>query len=238
MQEGQVIGYASRQLKPYEQNYPTHDLQLAAIVFALKIWRHYFYGVKCEVFTDHQSLNHIFTQKELNMRQRRWIELLKDYDLSISYHPGKANKVAYALSRRNIGKVSLSSLSAQPCFREAIKLKQSRDSSITNIKDQIQGGKIQEFQTDENDVLWMKGRLYVPTEAEYIAASTAAKKTVWIFNFVQELGVTSNGVDPAPMYCDNTGAVTQEKEPRSHKRSKYILRKFHIIREIMERGDI
>ncbi|XP_073064068.1 uncharacterized protein [Primulina eburnea] len=111
MQEGQVIAYASRQLKPYEQNYPTHDLELAAVVFGLKIWRHYFYGVKCEVFTDHQSLKYIFTQKELNMRQRRWMELLKDYDLVINYHPGKANKVADALSRRNPGKASLSSLS-------------------------------------------------------------------------------------------------------------------------------
>ncbi|XP_073030654.1 uncharacterized protein [Primulina eburnea] len=110
MQEGQVIAYASRQLKPYEQNYRTHDLELAAVVFALQIWRHYLYGVKCEVFTDLQSLKYIFTQKELNMRQRRWMELLKDYDLSINYHPGKANKVADALSRRNPGKVNLNSL--------------------------------------------------------------------------------------------------------------------------------
>ncbi|XP_073133683.1 uncharacterized protein [Henckelia pumila] len=98
MQEGRVIAYASRQLKPYEQNYPTHDLELAVVVFALNIWRHYLYGAKCEIFTDHQSLKYLFTQKELNMRQRRWIELLKDYDLTISYHPGKANKVADALS--------------------------------------------------------------------------------------------------------------------------------------------
>ncbi|XP_073119989.1 uncharacterized protein [Henckelia pumila] len=105
MQDGRVIAYASRQLKPYEQNYPTHDLELAAVVFALKIWRHYLYGAKCEIFTDHQSLKYLFTQKELNMRQRRWIELLKDYDLTISYHPGKANKVADALSRKNMSKV-------------------------------------------------------------------------------------------------------------------------------------
>ncbi|XP_075494691.1 uncharacterized protein LOC142532257 [Primulina tabacum] len=96
------------------------------------------------------------------MRQRRWIELPKDYDLSINYHLGKANKVADALSRRNIGKVSLSSLSAQPCLREAIKLKQSQDPSITKIKEQIQEGKSQEYQTEENGVLWMKGRLCVP----------------------------------------------------------------------------
>ncbi|XP_074351383.1 uncharacterized protein LOC141690484 [Apium graveolens] len=100
MQHDKVIAYASRQLKPHEQKYPTHDLELAAIVFALKIWRHYLYGEKCEIFTDHKSLKYIFTQKELNMRQRRWLELIKDYDCSINYHPGKANVVADALSRK------------------------------------------------------------------------------------------------------------------------------------------
>ncbi|XP_077230150.1 uncharacterized protein LOC143863354 [Tasmannia lanceolata] len=91
MQNGKVIVYASRQLKPYEENYPSHDLELAVVVFALKIWRHYLYGEPCEIFTDHKSLKYIFTQKELNMRQRRWLELLKDCDLTISYHPSKAN---------------------------------------------------------------------------------------------------------------------------------------------------
>ena len=100
MQNGKVIAYASRQLKPYEVNYPTHDLKLAAIVFALKIWRHYLYGMKCRIYTDHKSLKYIFTQKELNMRQRRWLELIKDYDLDIQYHEGKANVVADALSRK------------------------------------------------------------------------------------------------------------------------------------------
>ncbi|GJU15043.1 putative reverse transcriptase domain-containing protein [Tanacetum coccineum] len=81
-----------------EVNYPTHDLELAAVVFALKIWRHYLYGEACDIFTDHKSLKYIFTQRELNMRQRRWLELLKDYDTNIQYHPGKANVVADALS--------------------------------------------------------------------------------------------------------------------------------------------
>nr|GFC04420.1 putative reverse transcriptase domain-containing protein [Tanacetum cinerariifolium] len=101
MQHGKVIAYASRQLKPYELNYPTHDLELAAVVFALKIWRHYLYGESCDVFTDHKSLKYIFTQRELNMRQRRWLELLKDYDTNIQYHPRKANVVADALSRKS-----------------------------------------------------------------------------------------------------------------------------------------
>ncbi|GJV05050.1 putative reverse transcriptase domain-containing protein [Tanacetum coccineum] len=100
MQREKVISYASRQLKIHEKNYTTHDLELGAVVFALKIWRHYLYGTKCTVFTDHKSLQHILDQKELNMRQRRWLELLSDYDCDIRYHPGKANVVADALSRK------------------------------------------------------------------------------------------------------------------------------------------
>ncbi|KAI3825341.1 hypothetical protein L1987_06823 [Smallanthus sonchifolius] len=101
MQRGKVIAYASRQLKIHEKNYTTHDLELGAVVFMLKIWRHYLYGAKCVVFTDHKSLQHIFNQKELNMRQRRWVKLLNDYDCEIRYHPGKANVVADALSRKD-----------------------------------------------------------------------------------------------------------------------------------------
>nr|GEV83103.1 putative reverse transcriptase domain-containing protein [Tanacetum cinerariifolium] len=95
-----VIAYDSRQLKIHEKNYTTHDLELGSVVFALKIWRHYLYGTKCTVFTNHRSLQHILDQKELNMRQRRWLELLSDYDCDIHYHPGKANVVVDALSRK------------------------------------------------------------------------------------------------------------------------------------------
>src|ERR1044071_3371363 len=101
MQRGKVIAYASRQLKPHECNYPTHDLELGAVVFALKIWRHYLYGTKCTIYSDHKSLKYFFEQKDLNIRQRRWLELIKDYDCEIHYHPGKANVVADALSRKN-----------------------------------------------------------------------------------------------------------------------------------------
>nr|GEV96232.1 putative reverse transcriptase domain-containing protein [Tanacetum cinerariifolium] len=100
MQREKVISYGSRQLKVHEKNYTTHDLELGAVVFALMIWRHYLYGTKCIVFTDHKSLQHILDQKELNMRQRRWLELLSEYDCEIRYHPGKANVVANALSRK------------------------------------------------------------------------------------------------------------------------------------------
>ncbi|GKF69406.1 putative reverse transcriptase domain-containing protein, partial [Tanacetum coccineum] len=100
MQRGRVIAYASRQLKIHEKNYTTHDLELGAVVFALKIWRHYLYGTKSVIYTNHKSLQYIFSQKELNMRQHHWIELFSDYDCEIHYHPGKANVVADALTRK------------------------------------------------------------------------------------------------------------------------------------------
>jgi hypothetical protein len=99
MQDGQVVSYASHQLRKYEENYPTHDLELAAVVYALKIWRHYLIGHRCEIYSDHKSLKYIFMQNDLNLRQLRWLELIKDYDLGINYYPGKANVVADALSR-------------------------------------------------------------------------------------------------------------------------------------------
>ncbi|GKV01835.1 hypothetical protein SLEP1_g14353 [Rubroshorea leprosula] len=168
MQHGKVIAYASRQLKPYEKNYPTHDLELAAVVFALKIWRHYLYGERCEIFTDHKSLKYVFTQKELNMRQRRWLELLKDYDLTISYHPGKANVVADALSRKDHGNlatlvtsnrqilrdlemmqmeirgpsygVQLATLVVRPTLIERIKIVQQSDLFSQKVKQKVESG--------------------------------------------------------------------------------------------------
>jgi len=98
MQHGKVIAYTSMQLKTHEVNYPMHDLELVAVVFALSIWRHYLYGSRTQIFTNHKSLKYLISQKELNMRQRRWIELIKDYECTIEYHPGKANVVADALS--------------------------------------------------------------------------------------------------------------------------------------------
>ena len=100
MQDGKVVACVSMQLKPHEQNYPTHDLELIAVVFALKIWRHHLYGEMCRIYTDHKSLKYLLTKKELNLRQRRWLELFKDYECIIDYHPGKANVVANVLSRK------------------------------------------------------------------------------------------------------------------------------------------
>jgi hypothetical protein len=100
MQDNRVIAYASRALRTHEQNYPTHKLELAAVIHALKIWRHHLMGTNRNIYTDHKSLKYIFTQAGLNMRQRRWLELIKDYNIEVYYHPSKANVVADALSRK------------------------------------------------------------------------------------------------------------------------------------------
>nr|GEW10787.1 RNA-directed DNA polymerase [Tanacetum cinerariifolium] len=188
MQHGKVIAYASRQLKPYEVNYPTHDLELAAVIFALKIWRHYLYGESCDIFTDHKSLKYIFTQRDLNMRQRRWLELLKDYDTNIQYHPGKANVVADALSRksgmvagikveeeiiRDLERLGIellvsgqqgywASLRIEPDLISRIKEAQKEDSEIWTIVENLD--KQVEFRIDDDNVLWQDTRLVVPND--------------------------------------------------------------------------
>jgi hypothetical protein len=101
MQDNCVIAYASRAFRPHEYSYPTHDLELAVVVHALKIWRHYLMGARCNIYTDHKSLKYIFTQANLNMRQRRWLELIKDYGLEVHYHPGKVNVVVDAISHKS-----------------------------------------------------------------------------------------------------------------------------------------
>ena len=171
-------------MKPHEENYPTHDLELAAVVFALKIWRHYLYGVKCEIFTDHQSLRYIFTQKELNLRQRRWLELIKDYDLEILYHPGKANVVADALSRKSSSSLAcfhksllkelekietslvcgerrmyLNELIVQPIMLDRIKEEQAQDEFLQKI---FKSEKNLDFKKHENSSIRFKDRLCVP----------------------------------------------------------------------------
>nr|GFB02700.1 retrotransposon protein, putative, Ty3-gypsy subclass [Tanacetum cinerariifolium] len=161
MQHGKVIAYASRQLKPYELNYHTHDLELAAVVFTLKIWRHYLYGESCDVFTDHKSLKYIFTQRELNMRQRRWLELLKDYDTNIQYHPGKANVVADALSGKS-GMIAGVKVEDE-IIRDLIKEAQKEDIEIWAIVENLD--KQVEFRLDDDNVLWQDTRLVVPNDA-------------------------------------------------------------------------
>ncbi|WRX26676.1 Reverse transcriptase domain - like 10 [Theobroma cacao] len=151
MQDEKVIAYASRQLKKHETNYPTHDLELAVVVFALKIWRHYLYGERCRNFTNHKSLKYLLTQKELNLRQRRWLELIKDYDLVIDYHPGKANVVADALSRK-----SSSSL--------AIRELQKSDDWLKLEVQKLQVGETSEFKLSDNGTLMLRDRICVPKD--------------------------------------------------------------------------
>jgi hypothetical protein len=122
MQHGHVIAYASHQLKVHERNYPTHDLELAAVIFALKIWRHYLLGDQVLIYTDHKSLKYIFTQRKLNIRQRRWLELMADYDVELQYHPGKAHVVPDALSRRPGDCMALQLTQQKELLKEIIEL--------------------------------------------------------------------------------------------------------------------
>ncbi|KAL0536708.1 hypothetical protein IC582_025668 [Cucumis melo] len=170
MQQGRVVAYASRQLKSHEQNYPTHDLELAAVVFALKIWRHYLYGEKIQIFTDHKSLKYFFTQKELNMRQRRWLELVKDYDCEILYHPGKANVVADALSRKVSHSAALITQQA-PLHRDleraeiAVSVGASNDPYLVEKRGLAEAGQAVEFSLSSDGGLLFERRLCVPSDS-------------------------------------------------------------------------
>uniref|UniRef100_A0A2N9IMJ0 RNA-directed DNA polymerase n=1 Tax=Fagus sylvatica TaxID=28930 RepID=A0A2N9IMJ0_FAGSY len=194
MQHGRVVAYASRQLKQYEKNYPTHDLELAAVVFALKIWRHYLYGERCEIYTDHKSLKYLFTQKELNLRQRRWLELVKDYDCTINYHPGKANVVADALSRKSTSTLAhlittqvhilqdlesmdievrmgtsdalLAQLNLRPTLLERIIGAQGKDHKLVKINEAVKKGERSKFSIRSDGTLLYEHRVCVPNDGE------------------------------------------------------------------------
>jgi len=166
MQEGRVIAYASLQLRKHEANYPTHDLELAVVVHALKLWRHYLLGNLCHIYTDHKSLKYIFTQPELNMRQRRWLELIKFYNLEVHYHPGKANVVAGALSRKQhvgplleegfnlLHHVVLHNIVVSCWLESQIIELQKADPGIFHIKRKMQEQDTKHFRVDEKGVLW------------------------------------------------------------------------------------
>ncbi|GJQ92725.1 putative reverse transcriptase domain-containing protein [Tanacetum coccineum] len=165
MQREKVIAYASRQLKPHEENYTTHDLELGAIVFALKIWRHYLYGTKCTVFTDHKSLQHILNRKELNVGQRRWLELLADYDCEIHYHPGKANVVVDALSRKKrIKPLRVRSLvmTIHPKLPSQILQTQTEALKEENIKAKNLRGVDKAFEIPPNGTRCIKNQSWLP----------------------------------------------------------------------------
>jgi hypothetical protein len=192
MQEGRVVAYSSRQLKIHEKNYPTHDLELAVMVHALKTWMHYLYGQKCDIYMDHKSLKYIFTKSELNMRQRRWLELIKDYELEIHYHPGKASVVADAVSRKSqvnmlaahpmsyelekefdrlnlrfLNNTQGVTIELEPTLEQDIRKDQKDDEKINEIQQLIINGKGKDFYEDAEGVVWFKDRLCVPTSNRF-----------------------------------------------------------------------
>jgi hypothetical protein len=181
MQDGHVAAYASRQLRKHEVHYLTHDLELATVVHTIKIWRHYLMGKRCELYRDHKSLKYIFTQPNLNFRQRRWLELIKDYDLGINYLPGKANVVADALSHKShVSQLVMDSMPFELCeefdklnlriisnmkvvemevgssLLQEIHRGQVDDEKIQEIKRNIKKEKSPSFLKDEQGVLWYK----------------------------------------------------------------------------------
>jgi hypothetical protein len=187
MQDGHVVTYVSRQLRKHEEKYPTHDIELAVVVHALKIWRHYIIDKRCEVYSDHKSLKYIFTQPDLNLRQWRWLELIKDYDLGINYHPDKANIVADALCRRshlnilatrellpkfckefeklNLGWVSnteVIEMEVDSTLEQNIWKGQLEDAKIQEIIEQTKEYKAPGFSVDDQGTLWYKKRICVP----------------------------------------------------------------------------
>ena len=180
MQDGKVVAYASKQLKPHEQNYPTHDLELATIVFALKIWRHHLYGEKCRIYIDHKSLKYLLTQKELNLRQRKWLALFKDYDYIIDCQREKANVVADALSRKIVAVMSLqhsewrivsdgailAQLKAQPVLKQMIIDAQKNDEEMQKKLQMVRDGDKTDFSVKEAGSLYFQNRLCVPDDKE------------------------------------------------------------------------
>ena len=179
-QDGKVVAYATRQLKPQEQNYPTHDLELAMVVFALKIWQRYLYGEKCRIFTDHKSLKYLLTQNELNLRQRRWLELFKDYDCIVDYHLRKANVVGNTLSRKTIYVLSLkrgtwrfasngvllAQLKAMSDLKQMMIYAQKNDVKLQQMVQLVRNGNETDYSIKEDGGLFYKNRLCVPNVQE------------------------------------------------------------------------
>jgi hypothetical protein len=191
MQDGHVVAYASWQLRKHEGHYLTHDLELANVVHTLKIWRHYLMGRRCELYMDHKSLKYIFTQSNLNLRHRRWLELIKDYNLRINYHLGKANVVADTISQRShvsqlvvdrmpfelceefdklnlriVANTEAMEMEVGSCLLQEIQRGQLEDEKIQEIKRNIKEEKSPGFSEDGEGVLWYKGMICVPNVKE------------------------------------------------------------------------
>jgi hypothetical protein len=190
MQDGCAIAYASWQLWCYEEHYPTHDLELLAVVHTLKVWRHYLLSNLVHIYTDHKRLKYLFTQPVLNMRQRRWLELIKDYELEVHYHPGKANVVADALSYKHwcnhltvqshssccdpeepslqvVLHGRLNNIALIPTIKEVVIAAQRTDVRMGHLCQKLELGEAQCFQKDADGVLWFKHHLMVLKDFEY-----------------------------------------------------------------------
>jgi hypothetical protein len=188
MQEGWVISYSLWQLRRHEENYPTHDLELAVVVMTLRTWWHYLLGNVVHIYTNHKSLKFIFTQPDLNMRQRRWLELIKDYELEVHYHPGKANVIVDALSHKAhynylsavrltgeesstwvLLNLSLYNITLTPTLKGEIIAAQKNDEGMGHIKRRMQEGdpKVACFHEDAEGTLWFKDRLVVPKKVAW-----------------------------------------------------------------------
>ncbi|XP_073063958.1 uncharacterized protein [Primulina eburnea] len=168
MQREKVIVYASRLLKDYKKNYPTHDLELAAVVFVLKIWRHYLYGEKCEIFTDHKSLSYLFSQKELNMWQRRWLELVKDYDCTISYHPGTIAR--------------LSALILHSTLFDRILKEQQLDAQLLELKRKSDLAGVSEFGSNRDGLMTFEKRYFLKLVQRHILYISVVPRCTKIFD--------------------------------------------------------
>jgi hypothetical protein len=180
------VCYASQQLRKHEENHPTHDLELATVVHALKIWRHYLIGHPCEIYSDHKSLKYISNQNDFNLLQRRWLELIKDYDLGINYHPGKANVVANALNHKKYCNVTFArkmhpelqreieylnlgimnetkvTMKVESALEAEIQEGQLEDAKLKEIRQLIRDNKTSDFSEDSQGTLWLGKRICVP----------------------------------------------------------------------------
>ncbi|XP_028800481.1 uncharacterized protein LOC114755781 [Neltuma alba] len=211
MEKGKVVAYASRQLRPHGENYPTHDLELAAVIFALKIWRHYLYGSQSKVFSDHKSLKHLVDQKELNNRQHRWIEFIKDYDFEFKYHPSKANMVTDTLSRKIVyvfhtsleehyfleGLRDLQVVHEAPAILQLIlgdyeffrdlKAAQMEDDWLLSIREEVKTSDVPNYEISEEGILRYKKRICVPNNEEI---KKTILKEAYQSNYMIHLGIT------------------------------------------------
>ncbi|XP_059650534.1 uncharacterized protein LOC132296340 [Cornus florida] len=158
MKGGKVVSCGSRQLKIQELNYSTHDSELAAVVFTLKSCRHYLYGERFKVFSDHKSLKYLFFQMNLNNGQRRWVEYLEDYDFNLQYHPGKANMVANALSQKSHGVLAGLAIQKWKMLEDLAEMGlQCYDDSVGC------GDTVKDWTLHTDGGLWFRGLLVVPT---------------------------------------------------------------------------